>query len=191
MLQIKQLMERLRTEVSGEKYAHSVNTMKTAGQIAGELGADPVKCRIAGLLHDCAKSVAGKEAVELCIMNGFRPDDILTKEPHLLHGYLGRLNARVRFGIDDNEILDAIEHHIMGRPGMTATEKVVFIADYIEPDRSFRGVVKLRELVTKDIDLAIITAIDGTIKKILSSGDLLHPKIIETRNYYISIKRRP
>jgi predicted HD superfamily hydrolase involved in NAD metabolism len=175
----------LKKEVSERTFVHSVSTMETAVRIAERFGADVRKCAAAGLLHDCAKGITGSGAIRMCLRNGIRPDDIQKRHTVLLHGCLGRIIARDALGVDDEEILDAIGSHTMGRPAMSMVEKIIFLADYIEPHRSFTGVGKLRKITYEDPDKAVIYAIDGTIRDILSKGDLLHPGIIDTRNYYI------
>jgi predicted HD superfamily hydrolase involved in NAD metabolism len=185
MASVGEMMGSLKTEVSERRFIHSVSTMETAVLLAGKYGADADKCAAAGLLHDCAKGVCGDRALRMSRENGIELDYILERCTILLHGYLGRVIARSRFGIDDEDVLNAIANHTMGRPAMSLTEKIIFLADYIEPHRSFTGVGKLRKMVHEDLDKAVIYAIDGTIRKILSKGDLLHPRILDTRNYYI------
>ena len=182
------MIEFLKMEVSERRFIHSINTMETAGKIAKKLDADENKCQIAGLLHDCAKNIIGNKAIEMCKKYGIELDYIFRKQTNLLHGYLGRIVAKNKFGIDDEDVLNAIANHTLGRPAMAPVEKAIFLADYIEPHRFFSGVEELRELVFKDPDQAIIVSIDSTIKKILAKEEMLHPKILDTRNFYISIQ---
>ncbi len=188
MAALDSMIDFLKMEVSERRFIHSLNTMKTAMDLAKRLRADIRKCQMAGLLHDCAKNIIGSRAVDMCSRYGIELDYILRNQTSLLHGYLGKVVAREKFGIVDEEVLNAIANHTMGRPDMSMVEKIVFLADYIEPHRFFPGVEELRDIAYKDPDLAVVVAIDTTVKKILSKRELLHPRIIDTRNYYISIK---
>jgi predicted HD superfamily hydrolase involved in NAD metabolism len=188
MAALDSMIDFLKMEVSERRFIHSLNTMKTAMDLAKRLRADIKKCQTAGLLHDCAKNIIGSRAIDMCSRYDIELDYVLRNQTSLLHGYLGRIVAREKFGIEDEEVLNAIANHTMGRPAMSTVEKIVFLADYIEPHRFYPGVEELRELAYKDPDCAVVVAVDTTIKKILSKRELLHTRIIETRNYYISIK---
>lgn len=185
---VDSMIKQLKPEVSERRFIHSINTMETAKSLAKRLKADVAKCETAGLLHDCAKNITGVMAIEMCERYGIELDYVLRQQTSLLHGYLGRIVAKEKYGIKDDEILDAIEHHTMGRPAMGLVEKIIFLADYIEPHRFFAGVEELRVIAYKKPDYAVVVAIDGTIRKIISKGEMIHPKILDTRNYYISIQ---
>ena len=119
---------------------------------------------------------------------GVSVDSMSKLTPKILHGVLGACEAQSKFGIYDPEILDAVKYHTTGKGNMSMLAKIIYIADYIEPNRDFDGVRELRSLAYRDIDEAIIKGIDDTIKDLIKRGLLLHPDTIHARNDLI-IKR--
>ena len=109
---------------------------------------------------------------------------ILKSQPDLTHSFLGAKIAETEYGITDSEILDAIAYHTTGRPDMSLLEKIVFIADYIEPNRDyFEGLDKVRELAYEDIDKAVITSLENTINYNKKKKRLIHPLGIAALEY--------
>lgn len=109
-------------------------------------------------------------------------DGLMLEGRVLLHGPVGEKMARYVFGIDDFDVLMAIKYHSTGRKDMTTLDKIVYIADYIEPERMFPGIDKIRDMVEVDLDRAVLMAIDNTIGYILAKGELIHPYTIDARN---------
>lgn len=169
-----------------KRYRHSVNVMETAVKMAEFYNADVEKARVAGLLHDCAKNYSTAQMLELCNLYGIELDSVSKAQPGLIHAFLGAEVAKREFGIDDDEIYDAIYYHTVGKPAMNLLTKIIYIADGIEPLRTYEGVDTLREIAFHDIDKAIIYQMDMTIKQVIKKGTLLHPGTVNTRNYYIS-----
>jgi predicted HD superfamily hydrolase involved in NAD metabolism len=176
------MRERLKQTLSPGRYRHSEEVMNEAIWLAEFYGVNIEKARIAGLLHDCAKSAGKDEIYKALEKYNVVPDDIQKKTPVLLHSILGPFYAKEYYGVEDMEILDAIRWHTTGRAGMTMLEKIIFVADYIECGRNFEGVEEARKQAYKDIELCIVICCDSTIRYILQKGTLLHPDIIETRN---------
>ena len=112
-------------------------------------------------------------------------DDIMKKSTGLIHGLLGAEVAKRDYGIDDEEIYDAIYYHTVGKPNMSLLTQIIYIADGIEPLRHYDGVDRIRELSQENLDKALILQIDYTIKSVLSKGGLLHTNTVDTRNYYL------
>lgn len=169
-----------------KRFNHSLGVMETAVSMAAFHGADVEKARIAGLLHDCAKNYSTQEMFELCDKYNLKLDYITQKQTGLIHGFLGAEVARDIFGIDDEEIYDAIYYHTVGKPDMPLLTKIIYIADFIEPMRHFEGVDIMRKLAFDNIDKALVYQIDMTIKSVLKKGTLLHTNTIDTRNFYLS-----
>lgn len=174
---------RLSEELDENRYIHSVNCMVTAASLAEHFGCDIEKAMLAGLLHDCGKNFKGDRAREMARRIGYEPDAIELAEPKLLHGFIGAHLARVEYGIEDEAVLSAIRWHTTGKAGMTLLEKIIYIADYIEPARSFPGVEILRAEAYDDLDRCIVMATDGTIAQIMKKVGLLHPHTVDTRNH--------
>ena len=162
--------------------------MQSAVELAELFGADVLKARIAGLLHDCAKEVDKDEAVLLCDEMGIEIDDEKRVQKGLLHADLGAELIKRDYKIDDKEIYDAVKYHTMGRRNMTTLDKIIYLADFIEPNRrEFEGLSHLRELCRKDLDEAMLFAINLSISFVQNKGKVLHKQTIETRDYFKSL----
>jgi len=178
--------------LSHKRFVHSVNVMDTAVRLASVYGEDRERAAVAGLLHDCARDIKGEEVFRLCESFGIEVDEVARFQPELLHGPLGSRIAGAEYGITDKEILEAISCHTTGRSGMGMLDKIIFLADYIEPGRRFPGVEEVRETAANDIDRAMVMALDRTIKYVITKGGLLHPDTINARNsiLVLGIERR-
>lgn len=182
---LEEMNDKLKKSIRTDRYIHSVNVMNSALSLAGLYGVDKNKAAVAGLLHDCAKDLKNEDTYEINKKFDIETDEITKRQPRLLHGPVGAYIAEICYGITDKEILNAIKFHTTGKENMNMLEKIIFISDYIEPERNFPGVDDIREWVTKDIDRAIVLALDSTIKRVLGKGALLHPATVNARNYLI------
>ncbi|AGC68212.1 metal dependent phosphohydrolase [Thermoclostridium stercorarium subsp. stercorarium DSM 8532] len=181
-MNIYEMKRKLKENLTEKRYIHSLNVMEEAVRLANRYGADVEKARIAGLLHDCAKNVGREKEDELIKKYGIETDEIQKHSHALMHSILGKYIAREEYGIYDEEILNAIYWHTTGRPGMTMLEKIIFVADFIEPGRDFDMAKKAREYAYKDLNRCIVMCADATIMYLLDSGKLIHPYTLETRN---------
>ncbi|HHY82644.1 MAG TPA: HD domain-containing protein [Clostridiales bacterium] len=168
--------------IDDKRLKHSYGVSECAAKLAEHYGADADKARLAGLIHDCAKNLPDQEALRLCKKYHFQPDAISCMNKALLHAPLGALLAQEIFGIHDREILDAIACHTTGKKGMSLFEKIICLADYIEEGRRYEGVDNIRSLAFKDINKALLTAFELSIRNVLDRGKLLHPMTVESRN---------
>ncbi len=185
IMTLEEMNDKLKKSIRTDRYIHSVNVMNSALSLAGLYGVDKNKAAVAGLLHDCAKDLKNEDTYEINKKFDIETDEITKRQPRLLHGPVGAYIAEICYGITDKEILNAIKFHTTGKENMNMLEKIIFISDYIEPERNFPGVDDIREWVTKDIDRAIVLALDSTIKRVLGKGALLHPATVNARNYLI------
>lgn len=173
------------------RYKHSLGVAEAAEKLAKRFGADVKKAQIAGLLHDCAKNIDAERAEALCEKYGLVPDEVTANEPGLMHQLLGPAHAAAEFCIDDKEILDAIGCHTTGKVGMTLLDKILYLADFIEPHRAdFEGLDMLRKLCKKDLDAAMCFALDLSVKHVLSKGGLIHPNTVLARNAFLMQENR-
>ena len=175
----------LATELRPARFRHSRDVSRTAVRLAERWGVDVEKARLAGILHDCARNLKGEELFSTAIKNGLKPGEMERLQPALLHAPLGAIIAERRFGVSDPEILRAIRYHTTGTSQMTMLDKVVYLADYIEPGRSFSGVELVRELAEKDLAAALLAAYDHTILYVVAGGGLLHQDSVEGRNWLL------
>lgn len=181
----KAIIEKLSGLIESNRLQHSIRVKECAEQLAAFYQEDVGKAALAGLLHDCAKGFDDKELVENSIEYGIRLDTISLYQKGLIHGPLGAEIARHEFGVKDRKILSAIKYHTYGREKMTKLEKIIFLADLIEPGRSYKGVEELRDLAWKDLNRAMLRALDNNLIGIIAKGGLIHGNTLETRNYII------
>lgn len=182
----EKIVEYLEEHIPAARVKHILGVVKTSEELSNFYGADCKKARLSAYIHDAAKYTKGHEAISFLEQRGF----ILSEEdramPSLLHGLVGAVIGREVMGIDNDEVFDAARYHTTGRENMTLLEKIIFIADYIEPSRSFKGVEELRELAYKSLDSAILKAIDNTIKYVIDNGKPIHTATIKSRNYILN-----
>lgn len=182
----ERIIEYLSKNLKKKRYDHSLSVRDTAVKMAQVFGADINKARICGLVHDCAKNMSDEEICSLVIKRGQKIDKVSMKSPQLMHGMAGAIIAEEIMGINDNEILNAVIYHTTGKENMTLLDKIIYIADYVEPLRNFPGVEDLREYAYKNLNTALLKCFDSTIKFVVEKGQLLHMNTIIGRNYIIS-----
>ncbi|HHV30020.1 bis(5'-nucleosyl)-tetraphosphatase (symmetrical) YqeK [Acetivibrio mesophilus] len=185
---IEEMKKKLEEVLSLKRFKHSLGVMDTAVSLAKEYGVNEEKAAIAGLLHDCAREIKGQALFELCEKYHINVDYITLAQPELLHGPLGAVLAAKEYGVEDEDIIRAIDCHTTGKENMTLLDKIVFIADYIEPGRRFTRLDEVRELAYRDLDRSILTSLDNTIRHIMNRGVFIHPDTIGARNFIIKEK---
>jgi predicted HD superfamily hydrolase involved in NAD metabolism len=177
----EQLIEAVKSQMPEKRWVHTQGVMATAVKLAKQYGADPVKADMAAILHDYCKYWPIQEQAKI-IREHDLPQDLLDYEKELWHSHAGAYVAQAEFGIEDEEVLDAIRYHTSGRENMTLLDKVVCLADYMEPGRDFPGVERIRELAESSLEKALIAGFDSTIGFLLSKGKQIYPLTILTRN---------
>jgi predicted HD superfamily hydrolase involved in NAD metabolism len=184
-MKLEKMKSILKKLISEKRYIHSIGVMEESVKLAEYYGFNIEKAMIAGLLHDCAKGLNDFEILAISEEKGLKVDEIEKKHPSLLHSKIGAVIARDTFKITDEEVLFSISSHTSGRPGMTELEKIVLVADFIEPGRIFDGVEKARELAYKDLDETLLFTLEETIFEVIKKGQLLHPLTVLTRNWVV------
>lgn len=175
----------LKNNLKEGRLKHSFGVRDTAEILAKKYGSDPCKARIAGLIHDCAKQMDKNKILDICVQDGYKLDYIAYKNPGIMHGAAGAIIAKKVMEVRDEDILNAITYHTTGRKGMSLLEKIIYLADYIEPSRNFPGVDKLRKTVNEDLNKGLLLSFNSTIELVISRGDLIHLNTIDARNYII------
>ena len=139
------------------RFRPTIGVADTSACLASRYGVDMQKAYISGLLHDCAKCVPDEQKITECEQNNIEITKSEYESPYLLHSKLGAFYADVKYGIKDEDILGAIKWHTTGHPDMTMLEKIVFVADYIEPYRNkAANLDTIRYLAFTDIDKAVL-----------------------------------
>ena len=181
----------LKKRLSAGLYRHTLGVAETAAKLALAYGADREKAYLAGLVHDYAKELEPALLRQKAEDLQLSLDPVTLSEGHkLLHAPVGAALAREELGIVDPEISSAIFYHTTGRAGMSVLEKVVYLADFIEPNREFAAVGRLRELSRRSLDRAVLAAVDLTITLVLQRGLMLHPDSVALRNDLIALIRK-
>jgi predicted HD superfamily hydrolase involved in NAD metabolism len=163
--------------------------METAMGMADRLNVEKEKVYIAALLHDYAKDLKPEELLELADKNSLLTCHAEKVQPDLLHGPVGAWLCRSEVGIADEAVLQAIRYHSTGHAAMNELDVVVYLADLIEPGRSYKGVEELREICDEDIYAGLLYAFDCTLLYVIEREMLIHPYTIEARNRLLTIKR--
>ncbi|WP_375295242.1 bis(5'-nucleosyl)-tetraphosphatase (symmetrical) YqeK [Paenibacillus sp.] len=170
-------------EMPAKRWRHTLGVVESSVALAERFGADVEKARIAAILHDVAKYWPVEKQRQAILADGDEAGlDTLLYDKELWHSHAGAFVARRDFGVGDAEALDAIRYHTSGRPGMTKLEKIVCLADYIEPGRDFPGVDTLRELSEKSLEEALVAGFDGTLRFLIEQGKRIYPLTVLTRN---------
>ncbi len=183
----EKMISRLKTKINEKRMEHSLGVEYTAACMAMVHGADVEKARIAGLLHDCAKGLPTKEKLEKARKHGLPISKYEEKNPDMLHAKLGAFYARYKYDVNDEEILDAICYHTTGRPNMTLLEKIIFVADYIEPNRkSLKEMDEIRREAFSDLDKCVVHILKNTLDYLESSFCDMDYMTQMTYNYYIN-----
>lgn len=170
------------------RFKHTVGVMETAVALAKLYGADEKKAELAAIFHDYAK-YRSREEMEKVILEENLPRDLLEHNIELWHAPVGAVLVEKETGISDEDILNSIRYHTTGRAGMTLLEKIIFLADYIEPGRNFPGVDEVRALARENLDFAMIKALANTISFLLEKKQLIYPDTIHTYNDLINKRR--
>lgn len=164
---------------------HVLGVRDTAIELGKLYQCDVTKLEIAALLHDSTKYYSYEENIRL--IQQYYPDSetiIAEYNEHILHAFSAVVIARTKYNITDNDILDAIMSHTIGKPGMSIYEEIIFISDYIEPNRTYESCVKVRALVKESLTLAIFTAIDDSIQYYETHNGQIPQTAYEAREYY-------
>ncbi|NHN30981.1 bis(5'-nucleosyl)-tetraphosphatase (symmetrical) YqeK [Paenibacillus agricola] len=180
----KQLIDAVKEQMPAKRWEHTLGVMETAVMLARVYGCDADQAHLAAVLHDVCKYWPVKEQGDVIRENGL-PADLLEYDKEIWHAHAGAFIAKRDYEVNDEAVLDTIRYHTTGRKQMTLLEKIVCLADYIEPGRDFPGVERIRELAEHSVDKALLVAFDGTILFLLEKGKKVYPLTIEARNSLI------
>ena len=181
----KKLRKQIRSAQTSNRYEHTLGVEYTAAALAMRYGADMEEAQLAGLLHDCAKCLSNDELLEFCKKHSIPVTEPERKSPFLLHGKVGGYLAEKKYKIKNPDVISAIVCHTTGKPDMTLLEKIVFIADYIEPGRKrAAGLAEIRRLAFSDLDAALMQILGNTLEYLENNDYSIDPHTEETWKYY-------
>lgn len=176
----EKILEYIRMNLKESRLQHTYRVAETAVAMARREGADVRKAEIAALLHDCARNLPPEKLNSLVEELGL--PDRYRGNVNLSHSKVGAAFAGRLFNIDDREILDAISYHTTGRCRMTTLEKIVFLADAIEPGRDYPGVEAIRDAAEESLDRGCLKSLEGTIEFLKAADKFIDNDTIEAFN---------
>ena len=162
---IRKIRKAMEKALDPKRYEHTLGVAYTAAALAMRYGEDINNAILAGMLHDCAKCLTNEKRLIICEKYNIAINDAERKNPYLLHAKVGSFLAMKKYGVTDKDVINAILNHTTGRPGMSLLEKIIWIADYIEPGRKQApNLALIRKLAFEDLDQAILTALRDTLE---------------------------
>lgn len=181
---VKKLEDYIEKNISEKRKRHIFGTRDEAVKLAERYNADVNKALIAALLHDTTKEFDEKTHLEIIekYNPAVRDDEKVVYK--LLHQITGAVYVTEKFGVTDCDIINAVRYHTTGRAGMSLLEKIIFIADFIEPTRDYEGVEQIRKYAYDDLDATCCIALEFTIKTLEAEGKTVNRQTIEAYNYY-------
>lgn len=186
--QITKIRRKLIAELDKERYEHTLGVMYTAASMAMCHGADVEQALLAGLLHDCAKCIPGENKINMCEKYHLNVSEVERENPSLLHAKLGAFLAAKKYHIEDKEIINAIASHTTGHPHMTLLEKIIYIADYIEPGRpELANMEEVRHLAFRNIDECLYRILEDSLEYLNRLSKPIDPMTEKTYDYYKTV----
>ena len=182
-----EIQKELKKELEKDRYEHTLGVMYTAGCLAMRYDCDMDQAMMAGLLHDCAKCIPNEKKLKLCKKYDIALTQTEIDNPFLIHAKLGAFLAAEKYHVTDSEICHAIKVHTTGAPDMNLLDKIIFIADYMEPNRNKAPhLTEIRALAFKDLDQALMRILEDTLGYLANGDkkDSIDPMTRETYEYY-------
>lgn len=179
---IRKAMEKVQDE---KRYEHTLGVAYTATALAMCHGASVENAELAGLLHDCAKCMEDDKKIALCEKHHISMTELERRNPFLLHAKVGSFLAMNTYKVHDQDVINAILNHTTGRPGMSLLEKIIFVADYIEPGRKQApNLAEIRPLAFRDLDGALCRILEDTLKYLQETPGEIDPMTRKTYSFY-------
>lgn len=183
---IRKIRRKMEKVLDPKRFEHTLGVAYTASALAMCYDVDINKAQTAGLLHDCAKCMSNEKKLSICEKHHIPVNEVERKNLFLLHAKVGSYVAMKQFNIHDQDIINAILNHTTGRPGMSQLEKIIYIADYIEPGRKQApNLTKLRRLAFQDLDQALLQVLGDILHYLESINSPIDPMTQKTYEYYL------
>lgn len=182
---LRKLRKKIKKTQDAKRFEHTLGVEYTAAALAMCHGADVTDARTAGILHDCAKCMTDEKRLAVCEKHHIPISDIEKRNPFLLHAKVGAYLSKKKYGVEKEDILNAVLYHTTGREGMSPLEKIIFVADYIEPGRKQApNLVEIRRLAFQDLDKAMGKILEDTLEYLQNGGGEIDPMTEVTWRYY-------
>ena len=188
--QILTLRKQLKSKLDPLRFEHSVSVSFTCTALAMRYGYDIQKAELAGLMHDCAKRFTDSELIQKCQKHEVALTEAEIKAPAVIHAKYGAYLAENKYGIHDPEIISAIACHTTGKPDMTTLDKILYIADYIEPRRDKAdNLPQMRHLAFQDLDKTMYEILKGTLEYLGKKGNSIDPMTLQAFRYFENLMK--
>ncbi len=187
MLGDKEATSIIRFRLSEKRFKHSLRVANVARDLADYYGVDTNKTYLTGLLHDYAKGISGDQLLAIAEENNLIENEVDRQVPDLLHAPVGAHLLKKEVGINDEEILNAVKFHTLGSVEMKEMDKIIFLADMIEPGRDYPGIERLKCLAFRNLDQGMLVGLESTIKYCIDQGRILHPRTVLVRNHFLML----
>lgn len=185
MLSRDEIKEYLKNNLQEQRYNHVLGVAETAKQLARLNSVHEDIAEFAGLAHDVAKNMKIDEMKKIIDDNNIILSEVEERNMSLWHSIIAPIVAREKLGIEDEEILSSLRWHTTGKENMTTLEKIIYIADMIEPTRNFDGLDELRNITFNNLDDGVLAGLTHTMKFLLDKNSLLDENTIKARNYLL------
>ena len=187
-IDIKKIKKSMEKELDNKRYEHTLGVEYTAAALAMRYNESIENARLAGLLHDCAKCMSDEKRLNFCEKHHISITESERKNPSLLHAKVGSFLAMEEYHLTENDIINAILNHTTGRPGMSTLEKIVFVADYIEPNRKQApNLDEIRKEAFIDLDNTLVQILKDTLEYLDTKNDTIDPMTAKTYDYYCGL----
>lgn len=184
-LDLKKVRRRMEKALDAVRFEHTLGVEYTAAALAMRYDTTVQNAQLAGLLHDCAKCLSDEKKLAICEKHNISINSVERQHPYLLHAKVGSFLAMEEYGVEDRDVINAILNHTTGRPGMSVLEKIVFVADYIEPNRKIiPGLSEIRKLAFEDLDLTVLRVLEQTLAYLENRQTEIDPMSGKTYDYY-------
>ena len=181
------MLQKVKKRLPENRYQHVIGVVNTATNLAKHFGASEQKAQIAAILHDVAK-FSDREWMKSIIISKNMDPLLLEYHAELWHAPVGAYVANYEFGVQDEDVLNAIRYHTTGRAGMSDLEKIIYIADLVEPNRKFTGVDELRQLKEQGLDVMMEACIKHSIEFLESKNQPVYPDSLKCYEYFVQQK---
>ncbi len=179
------IQEDLHNILSNQRFQHTMGVAYTATALAMQHNADVKSAHIAGLLHDCAKYMSIEELTSICMQFKLCDRELCMESPFMLHAIVGSYFAKTKYDITEEEIVDSIYYHTTGRPNMSTIEKIIYISDYIEPNRKvIKHISEIRTEAFKDLDKTLLMIFENSLLYLKESKSFIGQLTVEAYDYY-------
>jgi predicted HD superfamily hydrolase involved in NAD metabolism len=186
-----EIRKKVKKDLDKSRYEHTKGVMYTAGSMAMAFGCDYNKAMLAGLLHDCAKCLPTDEKISLCKKQKIKITRVEMDNPGLLHAKAGMALAREKYHVKDEDILHAIKVHTTGEPNMSLLDKIIYIADYIEPLRcEAPHLTEIRQLAFSDLNRCVAVITYDTLHYLDGRKGSIDPTTKKTYEFYKQYYRK-